>query len=575
MKLLMKRTRTFAWLSACLLLARPLGAQTQIDLRNQAKAVDFTSSASTRPFKLGTSLPAVCSVGEVFFKSDALPGNNIYACTATNVWTLQTSPPELPSLLGQSGRVLSNDGTSAQWRSLGGDLAGTPDASSVVGLQGRPVASTAPADGEVLKWNQSAGRWQPAAENGGGSGSSSLPSQSGRAHHVLATDGVSPAWRSIVGGATGAIEVTASDTEFSLDLLPSVVPFLAYDNAWTGKQIHVPSAVQVLTGSSQIVANRQNVQVSSQGAVSLNSTPTIADGSHGQFIVITNVNSSGAITLADESQRPGSNLRFRGGTNRTLNPRESVQLVFNGTIGDWIEVGGGVDNGSSQGGSGTGSAFETISSLLDPSKVIYLRDTFTGGTNTSAQLGEMGWFFLGCGTVGMPEPPQFDAAGLFNIATNTTANSICRLTLGPNTTSNRDFIGLNAGTWRNVWRIRLNSTSDVKIFVGKIQSHTVLDDQGYYFKFDSTASPNWIAVSRDSNGVTSTVSEIPATTDFVRLMINNDGATTTYSINGTPVATHTTNRPAGNLHAVIQISPTTTTAKSFDVDDYFLLMKVD
>jgi hypothetical protein len=102
-----------------------------------------------------------------------------------------------------------------------------------------------------------------------------------------------------------------------------------------------------------------------------------------------------------------------------------------------------------------------------------------------------------------------------------------------------------------------------------------LDAQGYYFKFDSTASPNWIAVSRDSNGVTSTVSEIPATTDFVRLMISNDGASTTYHINGTPVATHTTNRPAGNLHAVIQISPTTTTAKSFDVDDYFLLMKVD
>jgi hypothetical protein len=55
----------------------------------------------------------------------------------------------------------------------------------------------------------------------------------------------------------------------------------------------------------------------------------------------------------------------------------------------------------------------------------------------------------------------------------------------------------------------------------------------------------------------------------------SDGASTAYYINGTLVATHTTNRPAGNLHAVIQISPTTTTSKSFDVDDYFLLMKVD
>jgi hypothetical protein len=65
-------------------------AQTVVDLRTQSKSVDFSGAASTRPAKTGTSLPASCSVGEVYFKTDAAAGLNWYGCTATNVWTLQS-----------------------------------------------------------------------------------------------------------------------------------------------------------------------------------------------------------------------------------------------------------------------------------------------------------------------------------------------------------------------------------------------------------------------------------------------------------------------------------------------------
>jgi hypothetical protein len=41
---------------------------------------------STRPFKTGTILPANCLLGEVFFKSDATPGANLYLCVASNSW---------------------------------------------------------------------------------------------------------------------------------------------------------------------------------------------------------------------------------------------------------------------------------------------------------------------------------------------------------------------------------------------------------------------------------------------------------------------------------------------------------
>src|ERR1017187_5931803 len=66
-----------------------LTAQTQIDLRTQAKHIDFTAADSTRPLKTGTALPATCVQGEMFFKTDAPAGANLYGCTAANTWSVQ------------------------------------------------------------------------------------------------------------------------------------------------------------------------------------------------------------------------------------------------------------------------------------------------------------------------------------------------------------------------------------------------------------------------------------------------------------------------------------------------------
>jgi hypothetical protein len=77
------------WVQTALLGGLPLlHAQTLIDLRTQAKSVDFSSAATTKPSKLGAVLPATCSVGETFFNSAAPAGHNLYGCTTTNSWTL-------------------------------------------------------------------------------------------------------------------------------------------------------------------------------------------------------------------------------------------------------------------------------------------------------------------------------------------------------------------------------------------------------------------------------------------------------------------------------------------------------
>lgn len=51
---------------------------------------DASTAVSTKPSKSGTVLPSTCSVGEQYFKTDASAGQNLFLCTAPDVWTVLT-----------------------------------------------------------------------------------------------------------------------------------------------------------------------------------------------------------------------------------------------------------------------------------------------------------------------------------------------------------------------------------------------------------------------------------------------------------------------------------------------------
>jgi hypothetical protein len=142
-------------------------SQTLIDLRTQSKSVDFSGAGSTKPMSMGSSLPATCAPGQFFFLTSAPAGNNVYACNPANVWTQEGASLAVdPST---TNKVVSSNGTSIQWFALGGDISGAPNGITVSKLQGRSLGSTAPADGQVLKWNAASSQWLPAPGQTGNS----------------------------------------------------------------------------------------------------------------------------------------------------------------------------------------------------------------------------------------------------------------------------------------------------------------------------------------------------------------------------------------------------------------------
>ena len=78
--------------------------------------------------------------------------------------TLLTTPTN--SYTGTTNTNLANS-TRPGLVQLTGDLAVPVTAPKVVGLQGNPVASTTPTDGQVLTWSASSSSWQPATASAG------------------------------------------------------------------------------------------------------------------------------------------------------------------------------------------------------------------------------------------------------------------------------------------------------------------------------------------------------------------------------------------------------------------------
>jgi hypothetical protein len=78
--------------------------QTRVDLGVQSKNVDFSAAIETKPMKIGPTIPGTCNTGDMFLLLSAPAGANIYACVATNTWSLQSGS-------GSGAVTVQNNGT--------------------------------------------------------------------------------------------------------------------------------------------------------------------------------------------------------------------------------------------------------------------------------------------------------------------------------------------------------------------------------------------------------------------------------------------------------------------------------
>ncbi|MDG0817665.1 beta strand repeat-containing protein [Bdellovibrio svalbardensis] len=98
--------------------------------------------------------------------TDGTTGSNLAAFTCAVNETLTWSVANGWQCTAQSSLSV---GTATNFSgNLAGDVSGTQSATTVQKIQGRSVASTAPSDGQVLKWNGTSSQWQPATSAGTG-----------------------------------------------------------------------------------------------------------------------------------------------------------------------------------------------------------------------------------------------------------------------------------------------------------------------------------------------------------------------------------------------------------------------
>lgn len=105
-----------------------------------------------------------------------------------------------------------------------------------------------------------------------------------------------------------------------------------------GGRVAVPKAAQTVVAGTAIVADYEVVQINSAGNVTMTAAPTIANGVDGQMLTILNVDTADTITLQDQGTLASSNLRLAAATV-ALAPRQSIQLMYSATVGDWVQIG--------------------------------------------------------------------------------------------------------------------------------------------------------------------------------------------------------------------------------------------
>lgn len=131
---------------------------------------------------------------------------------------------------------------------------------------------------------------------------------------------------------------TAVTHQFNMQAGATVTGAFTTQNA----RIAAPPAAQAITAAGNTITVGDAdylapISNTTAGSITLTSTPTIADGTDGEEILLYHTGTQNVV-IQDQGTLAGSNLRLTAATV-TLAPRHSVRLKFDAGVGDWVQVG--------------------------------------------------------------------------------------------------------------------------------------------------------------------------------------------------------------------------------------------
>jgi len=541
----MKRPRACAWLLPLALAGLQAYPQTQVNLRTQSKDIDFAGASSTRPLKTGTSLPATCQPGELFFRTDAPAGSNLYGCTSLNVWSLEASGAggggsTVPDMTNQANKVLSNDGSLLLWRSIttgptgalqvthsAGDIAldivtaVLPQKSAAntftglntfnLGLQLTPMTPpSSPSAGRLavdssdsnkLKWYDGAS-WQAAGGGGGGGGGLGDPGSNG----LVARTALNTTVARTITGTANRITVTNGDGGSGppvIDVGPNVVDKTVANSFSAGaKQVFQASAT---TAGARIAAAAPP------------SSPVTGD-------LAVDSSAGNALKWYD-----GSSWQSAGGSGGGP------------SAGEWISVSGSTVN------------FNPLDF-----GTIFLRETFCGANTANMNVGQLQWQYVGT----LEADPDNTRPCATKQTTAAVANDVIELVLNSNMPK-RDFA--QRTDWELKYAFALSSVTDVEFRFGlnnagiggyrdvlRVKFNSATDS---VFKFQN-CDQNWDCTTADS-----TVAP-QANTPYTVRIFSDTPNTIKYSVNGETPASISANRSNAALKWDMDLTTKAAAAKS-------------
>lgn len=257
------------WAAAAALFLSAAYGQTLVNLGTQSRNINFTGAQATSPVQMGEALPATCSQGQMFLNTAATPGQNLYVCTSTNVWTVEAASPASsnyqtlqsntaaapvePKLNFLSSFSVTDDPANAS-TDLG--LATVNGNVGTFGSAAQVPVITVNAFGQITAVST-----MPISGGGGSAVSSgslaSMPTACAAGTLYFATDqpagqqlfacSAANVWTQMLSlGGSGALQVTSG----SLDINPAIVPQLGVANTFTGFNT-MSDGVSLLTSNSQ------------------------------------------------------------------------------------------------------------------------------------------------------------------------------------------------------------------------------------------------------------------------------------------------------------------------------------